>query len=110
MPPTSEEIVRAIRKNGYRKANGAFIRIKSSAQNKYSNAQLNNFASGYDLPDEEDVYAACAMGQAALNLGIPPMDLHFQYSERVFRLNDVSRLSLAEIADNLDERLGISTK
>lgn len=110
-PPTTTEIIRAIRKNGYRKTKGLFIRLKVSAKNKYTANELYEIKLGARLPkDKDDVYAACAMGQAALNLDIAPNYLHFHSASEVFKMNDDWGYSLEQIADQLDARLGISTK
>lgn len=95
---TIREYIAAIRKNGYRKANGKMFTYKATKNNE---------------PPTE-IYAACAMGQAQINLGIfNPRTLgQLSYdstpageflTQRVVTLNDRFKLKLPQIADILEK-------
>ena len=59
-----KDIIDAIEKNGYKKSKGNYIQMKDGS---------TPFA--YLPEDLTAVVSACAMGQAALNLGITPNEL-----------------------------------
>lgn len=79
---TSRDIIDAMERNGYRKANGTFVQFKG---------------------DTNEVYAACAIGQALLNLGVNPEDVaeaaeHIpSVLHDVYQLNDQDKWSLKRI-------------
>lgn len=101
---TLREVFAAIRKNGYKKAYGTYIRTN------------NGLPAG-------KVISACAIGQAALNLNVSPSvladSLHkfkatmggvfgpydIPLESRIFSLNDseTEDLSLPEIADTVEK-------
>lgn len=102
---TFQEFVDAIRKDGYKKAKCTYFRDKRGV--KYS--AIGNL---------EDISAACAYGQAAINLGLPyPSDIRvahtrtvrysdpiWRFSDEVIRLNDRTSFSMARIADELEKK------
>jgi len=103
-----EEFLAALEKNGYRRANGVFIQIKKEVQKKYTRSELDQLGSGYMLPkDNEDVYAACALGQASINLGIPAQEIALKhiYKSDIYALNDTSKYSIKRIAKELRKRV-----
>jgi len=70
----------------------------------------------YDIDHSGKPIAACAMGQAAINLKVNPFslasrtcvfrssigsDISYPFDARVFKLNDTTNLSFKEIADVL---------
>lgn len=84
---TSKDIIDAMERNGYRRANGAFVQFKGG-----------KFEGGI-----EDVYAACAVGQALLNLGVLPnrvpeaADYLPAQFHHVYTLNDDEKWALRRI-------------
>lgn len=93
-----KQFIAAMRKNGYKQARQSYI--------KYAQ-------------DEKTVIAACAFGQAGLNLGVSPGDLHNWYSDfitehskdkrtpypewpNIVTMNDYRGNTLAEIADAVE--------
>jgi hypothetical protein len=109
---TPEDILDAMERNGYRKANGTFIQIKKEFKGEYTEGELRDLAGGLMLPKSPDhVYAACAMGQAGLNLGVPPARLDLNHyetdvsSSTVFHMNDSKGLPVKTIAKKLKKRI-----
>lgn len=100
---TVREFIEAIRKNGYDKAKGEYFRRGNSRK-----------PSGYfeDINNAGPIVAACAYGQAALNLKVPPASLRnimakskklTHLSDKVINLNDNTNLNMQQIADRLEE-------
>jgi len=85
---TVREFIEAMRKNGYTQArNGEYINYEY-------------------VGDLKVISSACAYGQAALNLGVDPAQLHvthFQGFPNIVALNDREGLSIEEIADRIAE-------
>lgn len=87
----TRQFIDAMKKNGYRKAHGSWIQFKES-----------NPKNG--------VYAACAGGQAFLNLGVNPLKvrenvwytLPYGFTVRFTLPNDETSKSVTEIATNLE--------
>jgi len=80
---TTRDVIEAMERNGYRKANGAFVQFKENSQ---------------------EVYAACAIGQALLNLGVKPENveeaaayLPGALTSSVYDLNDQQKWELKRI-------------
>jgi hypothetical protein len=89
------DVIEAIRRNGYEQTFGYYYILKDGTRIK--NMEV--------LPNKRDVKAACAMGQAALNLGISPFIIAHVVDGilgEVVNLNDNIKLSLDEIADKLE--------
>lgn len=99
---TVNDILNAMEKNGYRKAKKVFISFRSSAP------PMSKVAYDYNdvLPDTENVYAACAFGQAALNLGIPHRKFFnaFPNAHVIVELNDYTSKSIKQIVKEYRER------
>lgn len=86
----TRDFIEAMKQNGYRKAHGNWIQYKGSKE-------------------ENGVYAACAGGQAFLNLGVKPKWIHDAvpalptYFSLSFTIpNDQSRKSVTQIASELE--------
>jgi hypothetical protein len=82
MRVTVSDVIEAMRKNGFEQ----------------------NFDGNYfRYNNEEKIIAACAYGQAAINLGCSPESLQNAFGSMVYieivQLNDASRLSVQAIAD-----------
>lgn len=91
---TGKDIIEAMRKNGYKKIRGGLIRYKERADGS-----------------KGPIAGACAIGQAAINLGVPAMMLEIKLpvkvSRRIINLNDNYRFANAktvpEIADIVEK-------
>lgn len=90
---TYRQIIDAMERNGYRKASGSWVTFKDSDREK------------------GEVYSACAMGQALLNLGVRPKDVvAASYSigiglkHAVIGQNDSQHLPIKQIAQNIREQ------
>lgn len=85
---TVREFIEAMRKNGYEQArNGEYINY--------------DYVGGKAVR----VSSACAYGQAALNLGCTPDDLHVSHINgfpNIVALNDRDGYSIQEIADEVE--------
>lgn len=86
---TIRQLLEAIRLNGYRKANGSFITTRKR--------------------NRKEIYAACAIGQGALNLGITTgafiqlLNRAGIRQETIYTLNDVEKLSIRQVVKILEE-------
>lgn len=106
---TVRQVLQAVRKNGYKQAFGYLVR---GPKGRF----LRENATA------EEVGAACAIGQAALNLGVKPASLQNALTNVIFRpnindifgtslgrqiirMNDVDRISVPEIGNTLLESL-----
>lgn len=98
MEITVQDVIDAIRKNGLPQAYGTYI--------KYAD----------DDPDQKNPLAACAIGQAALNLKIGPIglslrlrevefDREFTLRDYIIQLNDKRKLNFDKIANHLERKL-----
>lgn len=80
---TTKDLIDAMERNGYRKANGAFVQFKEGTH---------------------EIWAACAVGQALLNLGVSPTSvndvatvyLHGMWG--IYDLNDNQKWPIKRIA------------
>lgn len=94
-----KDFIAAIRQNGWPQTFGKY----------YEYGDTHPFKSF----DSESVVAACAMGQAALNLNVGATGLHLKYNllekvapigyPRIASLNDREKLPLPKIADKVEE-------
>lgn len=99
---TVKDLVEAIRKDGYEQAFGHYIVYKNK----------DGYASSYPSFGYE-ITAACALGQAGLNLNVEPMKLQRGFGKLarhraddfpyIARLNDQDKLPLDKIADSVEE-------
>ena len=119
---TVQEVIDAIRKDGWKKAYGAYW--------KDSNGDyLGDEDFDFETIDRSNIDSACALGQAALNLDVNPIYLEtalnsipiklsgYEYETSlgvdITRLNDNTRnedLTLPQIADNLEAKLSTAIK
>lgn len=90
---TVRDVFNAMEKNGYRKARGIF----------YRRSKASKYASKLG-----PIISACAIGQAALNLNIPPNVLQHaltfvdhRLTTEIIRLNDTTTKTVPEIAKEL---------
>lgn len=92
-----QEIIDAIRKNGYEQISGSYFELKDGTLDK----------NGNNLPNKEDVIGACAIGQAALNLGVTPAFIreNWTYHWKVTDLNDGGKLTLDQIAQEVEREI-----
>lgn len=84
MKVTGQEILDAIRKNGLPKARTVY----------------------YHHDEDRNIVAACAIGQAAINLGVRAASLDYALgmaSSRVKELSDFTDLTFPEIADTIEK-------
>lgn len=85
---TYKELIDAIEQNGYRRSNGHFIQFKEGTK---------------------EVYAACAVGQGLLNLGVKPEHVdqaaNFLYGlSDIYTLNDSKKYDVKRIAKEAKQR------
>lgn len=85
---TLRELIDAMEKNGWKKARGTFFR----------NAKRHSINS--DFVKRDQVVYACAIGQAALNLGVTPPMIGFSGDTlgKIAKKNDTTGMTVPEIA------------
>lgn len=103
---TIKQLINAIRKNGYPQAFGTLWKNKDG-EDMYDDSTYRKFT-------KKDIGAACAMGQARINLRLMDsktweefwhsMDTTaYAMNSNIINMNDGLHMSLAEIADQLEK-------
>lgn len=89
---TVRQVLQAVRKNGYKQAFGYLVR-------GHKGRFLRENATA------EEVGAACAIGQAALNLGVKPSNLQNALTSVVYRANvdDIFSTSLGRLIISMND-------
>lgn len=102
-----QDVIDAIRQNGYTKI-----------KHRYFHTDTYGYSNTPDEPAKANkILGGCALGQASINLGISVIDLEHRLMDSniwsgghplnaaIRSLNDMTNLSLPQIADELEKRL-----
>lgn len=95
---TYRQLVAAMRKNGYTKGKNNFILYAMPD---------GAWQASFILHKDVEIIAACAIGQAAINLEIDPSELirrmNWDIKMRIYELNDSTDLTVPQIADKIEK-------
>lgn len=105
---TLQEFLDMMEKNGYKKGRGGYIFYKHENGLTGASSQLPTNIYGMNPPM---ITRACAIGQAALNMNIPPITLEAalrdfavngqNIADEIIHLNDKTGASVPEIAQKM---------